>query len=121
MKALDGLPSAGILLLHVETTLGDLPSCLPDTLWCDFQFVVIMDTYNTTGTRDYKRLLKVELGQGAPSGSVEGAVMNRTPDRATFFLFPYPCPAPPPLMLEAGRNCTKPTLFAHALDLLLSD
>lgn len=24
-------------------------------------------------------------------------------------------------MLKAGRNCRKPTIFAHALDLLLSD
>lgn len=30
------------------------------------------------------------------------------------------CSSPIP-MLEAGRKCIKPTVFAHALDLLLSD
>lgn len=65
-------------------------------------------------TRDHKRLKRKQVGERVPCGSVDTITNHIMPDRLLFAL-------PLPAMLDAGKKCIKPTLFARVLDLLLSD
>lgn len=81
----------------------------------DLSIYLSIKSITLLGTRDSKRLLRVKVGQGAPSGPVEGDYPLHNARQSCFFVLPLSS------MLEASRNWTKPTLFVHALDLLSSD